>query len=62
MEVSSTLSVDLAALLIVGVIVGGQQATASDSKIIFSGRHEGLAFYFARLIRPIWKLRVTRLA
>lgn len=35
---------------------------ASDSKIIFSGRHEGLAFNFARLIRPIWKLNITRAA
>ncbi|GAA5823999.1 hypothetical protein JCM11251_003374 [Rhodosporidiobolus azoricus] len=32
----------------------------SDSKIIFSGRHEGLAFYFARLVRPIWKQKITR--
>ncbi|GAA6024169.1 hypothetical protein JCM10207_005590 [Rhodosporidiobolus poonsookiae] len=35
------------------------QAAPSDSKIIFSGRHEGLAFYFARLIRPIWKAKIT---
>lgn len=38
----------------------GQQAARSDSKIIFSGRHEGLAYTFARLIRPIWKLNITR--
>ncbi|CEQ42380.1 SPOSA6832_04172, partial [Sporobolomyces salmonicolor] len=38
----------------------GSQGQASDSKIIFSGRHEGLAFYFARLIRPIWKQKITR--
>ncbi|GAA5859313.1 hypothetical protein JCM1840_004558 [Sporobolomyces johnsonii] len=38
----------------------GPQGQASDSKIIFSGRHEGLAFYFARLIRPIWKQKITR--
>ncbi|GAA5897181.1 hypothetical protein JCM5296_002246 [Sporobolomyces johnsonii] len=37
----------------------GPQGQASDSKIIFSGRHEGLAFYFVRLIRPIWK-QITR--
>ncbi|GAA6013660.1 hypothetical protein JCM10207_004806 [Rhodosporidiobolus poonsookiae] len=35
------------------------QAAPSDSKIIFSGRHEGLAFYFARLIRPTWKAKIT---
>lgn len=62
MEVSTALSANNNALLMTLLIEGGQQATASDSKIIFSGRHEGLAFYFARLIRPIWKLRVTRLA
>ncbi|KAK4336201.1 Nucleoporin NUP157 [Rhodotorula toruloides] len=39
---------------------GAPQSTASDSKIIFSGRHEGLAFYFARLVRPIWKQKITR--
>ncbi|GJN92310.1 hypothetical protein Rhopal_005340-T1 [Rhodotorula paludigena] len=39
---------------------GGQQNPASDSKIIFSGRHEGLAFYFARLVRSIWKQKITR--
>ncbi|KAI5478404.1 nuclear pore complex protein Nup155 [Pseudohyphozyma bogoriensis] len=39
---------------------GGYGSTAADSKIIFSGRHEGLAFYFARLIRPIWKQKITR--
>ncbi|BGP18726.1 hypothetical protein JCM10213_009205 [Rhodosporidiobolus nylandii] len=37
----------------------GPQTPASDSKIIFSGRHEGLAFYFARLVRPIWKQKIT---
>jgi nuclear pore complex protein Nup155 len=26
---------------------------------IFSGRREGFALYFARLVRPIWKLKVT---
>lgn len=39
----------------------GQQGMVSDSKIIYSGRHEGLAFYFARLVRPIWKQRITKL-
>ncbi|GAA5897035.1 uncharacterized protein JCM6883_006558 [Sporobolomyces salmoneus] len=38
----------------------GPQGQSSDSKIIFSGRHEGLAFYFARIVRPIWKMRITR--
>ena len=26
---------------------------------IFSGRREGFALYFARLVRPVWKLKVT---
>ena len=26
---------------------------------IFSGRREGFALYFARLVRPIWKLKIT---
>ncbi|KZT30631.1 nucleoporin [Neolentinus lepideus HHB14362 ss-1] len=26
----------------------------------FSGRREGLAFYFARLVRPIWKAKLTQ--
>ncbi|TFK57029.1 nucleoporin [Heliocybe sulcata] len=26
----------------------------------FSGRREGLAFYFARLIRPIWRVKLTQ--
>ncbi|GAA6061215.1 hypothetical protein JCM10212_001536 [Sporobolomyces blumeae] len=38
----------------------GSQGQASDNKIIFSGRHEGLAFYFARVVRPIWKMKITR--
>jgi nuclear pore complex protein Nup155 len=42
--------------------VAGQQGMVSDSKIIYSGRHEGLAFYFARLVRPIWKQRITRMS
>lgn len=44
-------------------LIGGffwNKGTASDSKIIYSGRHEGLAFYFSRLIRPIWKQKITR--
>ncbi|GAA5918079.1 hypothetical protein JCM8208_001213, partial [Rhodotorula glutinis] len=38
---------------------GGAQSSTADSKVIFSGRHEGLAFYFARLVRPIWKQKIT---
>jgi nuclear pore complex protein Nup155 len=26
---------------------------------LFSGRREGLALYFARLVRPFWKARLT---
>lgn len=42
---------------------GAQVASSSsENKIIFSGRHEGLAFYFARVVRPIWKMKITRSA
>ncbi|TFK41242.1 nucleoporin [Crucibulum laeve] len=34
---------------------GENQGTA-----IFSGRREGLALYFARLVRPLWKAKLTR--
>lgn len=27
---------------------------------IFSGRREGLAIYFARLVRPFWKLKLAK--
>jgi nuclear pore complex protein Nup155 len=27
----------------------------------FSGRRQGLAYYFARLVRPIWKTKITKL-
>ncbi|GAA5858950.1 hypothetical protein JCM8547_007170 [Rhodosporidiobolus lusitaniae] len=50
----------------VSVDRGGYGSTpsnpASDSKVIFSGRHEGFAFYFARLVRSIWKQPITRCA
>ena len=45
-----------------GTYGGGQKGVASDMKIIYSGRHEGLAFYFARLVRPIWKSKITLLS
>lgn len=28
---------------------------------IYSGRRDGLALYFARLVRPIWKANITKL-
>ncbi|KAJ3475958.1 hypothetical protein NLI96_g11485 [Meripilus lineatus] len=34
---------------------GGGTGTAT-----FSGRREGLALYFARLVRPIWKAKITK--
>ncbi|KAF8309759.1 nucleoporin-domain-containing protein [Clavulina sp. PMI_390] len=39
----------------------GQQPAVypGTSTVTFSGRHEGLALYFARLIRPIWKSKIT---
>ena len=39
---------------------GTQPQASADSKVIFSGRHEGLAFYFSRLVRPVWKANVTK--
>lgn len=48
-------------VLIVTVMGIAGQRTPLDSKIIYSGRHEGLAFYFARLIRAIWKSKITLL-
>lgn len=38
---------------------GASSSATSDAKIIFSGRHEGLAFYLARLLRPIWRQKIT---
>jgi nuclear pore complex protein Nup155 len=37
------------------LILAGNSGTA-----IFSGRREGFALYFARLIRPLWKLRIVK--
>lgn len=31
-----------------------------QSSIHFSGRREGLSLYFARLVRPIWRAKVTK--
>ncbi|SCV71463.1 BQ2448_3051 [Microbotryum intermedium] len=33
---------------------------ASGGQVIFSGKHEGLAFYLARLLRPLWSAKVTK--
>ena len=32
----------------------------SHGNVIFSGRREGLAMYFARLVRPLWRTKVTK--
>ncbi|KAL5535480.1 hypothetical protein ACEPAF_3574 [Sanghuangporus sanghuang] len=32
----------------------------AHGNIIFSGRREGLALYFARLVRPLWRARVAK--
>lgn len=32
----------------------------SQGVAIFSGRREGLALYFSRLIRPLWKAKLTQ--
>ncbi|KAF9462165.1 nucleoporin [Collybia nuda] len=34
--------------------------TDSQGTAIFSGRREGLSLYFARLVRPIWKSKLTK--
>ncbi|EJD04002.1 nucleoporin [Fomitiporia mediterranea MF3/22] len=31
-----------------------------QGNVIFSGRREGLALYFARLVRPLWRARITK--
>ena len=36
-----------------------QLVASGQTHIIFSGRREGLAIYFARLVQPIWLARVT---
>jgi hypothetical protein len=33
---------------------------ASSGSATFSGRREGFALYFARLVRPFWKAKLTR--
>lgn len=48
-------------VLCVPVSAAQKSPLTLDTKIIFSGRHEGLAFYFARLIRSIWKQKITRI-
>ncbi|KAJ3091850.1 hypothetical protein HK102_013147 [Quaeritorhiza haematococci] len=41
--------------------VGGPLGTPlTTPDFIFSGRHGGLAIYLARLLKPIWKQKVTR--
>ena len=49
---SITLFFNLLGLLI--IVLAENKGSA-----IFSGRREGFALYFARLVRPIWKLKVT---
>ncbi|KAL7409572.1 Non-repetitive/WGA-negative nucleoporin C-terminal-domain-containing protein [Mrakia frigida] len=39
-----------------GVAGAGQSGTRID----FSGKHEGLAIYFSRLVRPIWNQKITK--
>lgn len=38
------------------------QNTSAEANVIYSGRHEGLAFYVARLLRPIWTQKITLVA
>jgi hypothetical protein len=37
-------------------VVGG----SGSGSVIFSGRREGLALYFSRLVRPLWKSQLTK--
>jgi nuclear pore complex protein Nup155 len=41
-----------------GFGVSGQSST----QIFYSGRREGLAIYFARLLRPVWREKLTSLS
>jgi nuclear pore complex protein Nup155 len=35
-------------------------AGAGSGSAIYSGRREGFALYFARLVRPLWKSKLTK--
>ncbi|TIB10278.1 hypothetical protein E3P92_02688 [Wallemia ichthyophaga] len=37
-------------------------ALSTNTEILFSGRHNGLVLYLSRLLRPIWKEKVTKLS
>lgn len=41
------------------LILNKADATSSGTAT-FSGRREGLALYFARLVRPLWLAKVTK--
>ncbi|KAH7104672.1 nucleoporin-domain-containing protein [Auriculariales sp. MPI-PUGE-AT-0066] len=45
-----------APLLKAGAVTGSQ----ADTQILFSGRRDGFALYFARLVRPIWRALIVR--
>lgn len=38
---------------------GYGQLGQTTSQMFFSGRHEGLAIFLARLLRPIWSQKIT---
>ncbi|GAA99883.1 uncharacterized protein L969DRAFT_51354 [Mixia osmundae IAM 14324] len=42
--------------------VSDASMTSPDGRVIYSGRHEGLALATARLLRPIWKLKIAKLS
>jgi len=33
---------------------------SGDSQIVFSGRRDGFALYFARLVRPMWRAQIVK--
>lgn len=40
---------------------GFSSSLADDQRTIhYSGRREGLVIYFARLVRPVWKSKLTK--
>jgi len=44
------------------ILSAGSYFDAADSQgtAIFSGRREGFVLYFARLVRPLWKSKLTK--
>lgn len=52
---TSNLPFPIPGILLTDFLKADSQGTA-----IFSGRREGLALYLARLVRPLWKSKLTK--